>query len=47
MQNDGTGQETANNALAEAWVRSGVGWMDQRVPSHRSAKVTGVPELFP
>jgi hypothetical protein len=47
MQNEGTGQETANNPLAEAWVRLGVGWMDQRVPSHRSATVTGVPELFP
>src|SRR5215472_16571944 len=47
MQNEGMGQETANNPLAEAWVRLGVGWMDQRVPSHRSAKDTGIPELFP
>ena len=47
IQNEGTGHETPNNPLAEAWVRLGVGWMDQRVPSHRSAKVTGVPELFP
>ena len=47
IQNEGTGHETPNNPLAEAWVRLGVGWMDQRLPSHRSAKVTGVPELFP
>src|SRR6516162_4905870 len=40
IQNEGTGHETPNNPLAEAWVRLGVGWMDQRVPSHRSAKVT-------
>ena len=47
IQNEGTGHETPNNPLAEACVRLGVGWMDQRLPSHRSAKVTGVPELFP
>jgi hypothetical protein len=47
MQNDGIGQETALNALAEGWVRLGVGWMDQRVPSHRSASDTLAPELFP
>ena len=27
--------------------RRGVGWMTQLVPSHRSAKATCVPELFP
>jgi hypothetical protein len=46
MQNEGTGQETPDNPLAEGWVRLGVGWMDHLVPSHRSARVpTGVPVL--
>jgi len=46
MQNEGVGQETAENPLAEAWVRSGVGWMDHLVPFHRSASVTLRPELL-
>ena len=27
--------------------RRGVAWIVHRVPSHRSAKATGIPELFP
>src|SRR5262250_2253065 len=46
MQNEGTGHETAENPLAEAWVRFGVGWMDHLVPFHRSASVTLMPELL-
>src|SRR5215471_8451287 len=46
MQNEGMGHETAENPLAEAWVRLGVGWMDHLVPSQCSARVpTGVPVL--
>ena len=44
MQNDGRGQETAENPLAEARGRLGVGWMDHVVPFHRSASVTLRPE---
>ena len=46
MQNDGIGQETALNPLAEARGRLGVGWMDHVVPFHRSASVTLRPELL-
>ena len=46
MQNDGRGQETAENPLAEARGRLGVGWMDHVVPFHRSASVTLRPELL-
>src|SRR5262252_5466834 len=46
MQNDGTGQETAENPLAEPRVRLGVGCMDHLVPFHRSASVTLMPELL-
>src|SRR5215469_10163556 len=44
MQNEGIGQETAENPLAEARGRLGVGWMDHVVPFHRSASVTLRPE---
>jgi hypothetical protein len=44
MQNEGMGQETAENPLAEARGRLGVGWMDHVVPFHRSASVTLRPE---
>ena len=47
MQNEGMGQERAENPLAEARGRVGVRWICQVVPFHRSAKVTWVPELFP
>jgi hypothetical protein len=46
MQNEGMGQETAKNPLAEARGRLGVGWMDHLVPFHRSASVTLMPELL-
>jgi hypothetical protein len=45
-QNEGMGQETAENPLAEARGRFGVAWMDHVVPFHRSASVTLMPELL-
>src|SRR5262249_54640312 len=41
------GQDRAPRKLNGAPERLGVAWTRQRVPFHRSAKVTSVPELFP
>jgi hypothetical protein len=45
VQADGDVQDTLVNWLGAAPLGLGVGWMRHRLPSHRSAKVRGMPDL--